>query len=66
MSVEEASRLRPKKTNISYMCKGALPLDRAGTFPLPQLEDRELVAEYLKQKQITKEILTSHLSEMFQ
>lgn len=48
------------------MCRGALPLDRAGTFALPKLPPRDLVSQYLDHHHITEEILKEHFTVMFQ
>lgn len=48
------------------MCRGALPLDRAGTFSLPKLPQRLLVSEYLEHHHISEDILKEHFTVMFQ
>jgi hypothetical protein len=47
------------------MCRGSLPLDRAGTHALPKLPERELVSQYLGHNQIGEEYLKEHFSVMF-
>lgn len=48
------------------MCKGAFPLDKAGTIALPQLPPRKLVTGYLEHLKITDELLVEHFTQMFQ
>lgn len=48
------------------MCKGSLPLDRAGTHALPKLPEREMVTQFLGHNQIGEEYLKEHFSVMFQ
>ena len=48
------------------MCKGSLPLDRAGTFALPKLPERQLITEYLGHYHISEEFLAEHFTAMFQ
>ena len=48
------------------MCKGALPLDKAGTIALPKLPSRHLVDEYLQHQHISEDILVEHFNTMFQ
>jgi hypothetical protein len=55
-----------RKTEIRHMCKGALPLDRAGTALLPKLPPRDMVEDYLVAQHVTEDILTDHFSAMFQ
>lgn len=47
------------------MCKGALPLDRAGTIALPKLPERKYVKNYYENKSITEDILVDHFNNMF-
>lgn len=48
------------------MCKGALPLDRAGTFALPKIPPRQIVSQYLEHHHISEELLNEHFSVMVQ
>lgn len=47
------------------MCKGAFPLDKAGTHLLPKLPNRMLCDKFLKEKKISEDILREHISNMF-
>jgi hypothetical protein len=48
------------------MCRGALPLDRAGTFALPKLAERSLVSQYLEHHHISEDLLKEHFTVMLQ
>ena len=48
------------------MCRGSLPLDRAGTHALPKLPEREMVTHFLGHNQLGEEYLKEHFSVMFQ
>ncbi len=48
------------------MCKGAFPLDKAGTITLPQLPPRQYVTNYLEKSQVTDDLLIEHFTQMFQ
>jgi hypothetical protein len=48
------------------MCRGALPLDRAGTFALPKIPTRHIVSKYLEHHHISEELLNEHFSVMLQ
>jgi hypothetical protein len=58
--------VRPKKTNLQHMCKGSLPLDRAGIVALPKLPPRQLVVDYLDHHHVSEDFLKEHFSGMFQ
>lgn len=47
---------------MQYMCRGALPFDRAGTLALPAMPDRVLVEHYLNSKNIPSDLLTEFFS----
>lgn len=62
---QEAPSVKLRKTEIRHMCRGGLPLDRAGTALLPKLPPRDMVEDYLAAQHVTEEILADHFSAMF-
>eukprot|EP00347_Sterkiella_histriomuscorum_P000208 403376769 len=62
---QQSQVARPKKTRIEHMCKGAFPLDKAGTHLLPKLPNRQLCDNLLSKKNLTEELLRDHFSGMF-
>lgn len=47
------------------MCKGAFPLDRAGTHLLPKLPEKQLCERFLAKKGMNSELLREHFNSMF-
>ena len=48
------------------MCNDCVPLDLEGTMELPIIPERKFVTQYLEDKQIDRDVLSTHLFSMLQ
>ena len=55
-----------RKDPIKYMANDRVPIDLEGTMVLPQIPERKLVVDYLKDKHVDHEVLYQHLFSLAQ